>query len=147
MIPSEHWQTFAHLYTFKSVLTGLGVKWKLERASNLRKSVSISFWISTCAGLSSSSVLCWSKKTFVHVLRFHEKSCKIGILENRPDSAWGILAHKSVLDSVCSSHGPKSAFSCIQKLPLWVSLCGPHRQKPVTQVKSALLLPQKQRWP
>lgn len=36
--------------------TGLGVKWKLDRASNFRKSVSISFWISTWAGFSSSSV-------------------------------------------------------------------------------------------
>lgn len=56
----------ANLATFsqccQAKLTGLGVKWKLERASNLRKSVSISFWISTWAGFSFSSVFCWNKK-------------------------------------------------------------------------------------
>lgn len=46
-------------FVYWAQLTGLGVKWKLERASNLRKSASISFWISTCAGFSSSSVFCW----------------------------------------------------------------------------------------
>lgn len=51
--------------------------------------------------------------------KIQEKQKKeIVILENRPDSAWGTLAHKSVLDSACSSHGPKSAFSCTQTRPL-----------------------------
>ena len=39
-----------------TILTGLGVKWKLERASNFTNSLVISSWISTCllSSLSSS---------------------------------------------------------------------------------------------
>lgn len=59
----------AYLATFsqccQAKLTGLGVKWKLERASNFRKSVSISFWISTWAGFSFSYVFCWNKKNII----------------------------------------------------------------------------------
>lgn len=44
-----------------TILTGLGVKWKLERASSLRKSESIIFCISACSGFSSSSVFFWIK--------------------------------------------------------------------------------------
>lgn len=51
-------------------------------------------------------------------------------IKARPDSAWGILAHRFLLDSACSSHGPKSTFSCTRTPPLWVSPCEPHHQTP-----------------
>lgn len=127
----------AYLSTFSLCcqvkLTGLGVKWKLERASNLRKSVSISFWISAWVGFSSSSVFCWNKKKNTIMAAAQVHICwnnSENKIKPRPDSAWDILAHRFLPDSACSSHGPKLAFSCTQTPPLWVSPCEPHHQMP-----------------